>query len=80
MKTVRRDTIRNLYRDAIREVFGSGLTSADDDYLDTAVKRDIHIAGKGPGQWVSSHGVLEIYCEGGIPNATDVQDWRWVEA
>ena len=80
MKTVRRDTIRNLYRNAIREVFGSGLTSADDDYLEAALKRDIHIAGQGPGQWVGSHGVLEIYCEGGIPNATDIQDWRWVEA
>ena len=80
MKTVRRDTIRNLYRDAIREVFGSGNTSDDSDYLEVALKRDIHIAGHGPGQWVDDHGVLEIYCEGGIPNATDIQDWRWVEA
>jgi len=76
MKTVRRDTIRNLYRDAIREVFNG----VDDDYLEAALKRDVHIAGQGPGEWVSNEGVLEIYCEGGIPNATDVQDWRWVEA
>ena len=81
MKKVRRDTIRNLYRQAIIQYFGVGQDDAVENvYLQTAVKRDIHIAGKGPGQWVSSHGVLEIYCEGGIPNATDIQDWRWVEA
>ena len=81
MKKVRRDTIRNLYRQAIIQYFGGGEeTTVENVYLQTAVKRDIHIAGKGPGQWVSNHGVLEIYCEGGIPNATDVQDWRWVEA
>ena len=44
------------------------------------MNRDIHIAGKGPGEWVGNHGVLEIYCEGGIPNASDVQDWSWVES
>ena len=75
MKKVRRDTIRNLYRQAIIQYWGG--KPVDSDYLQKAVKRDIHIAGKGPGQWVSSHGVLEIYCEGGIPNASDVQDWRW---
>ena len=78
MKKVRRDTVRKLYRQAIIEYWGG--KPVDGDYLQTAVKRDIHIADQAPGQWVGNHGVLEIYCEGGIPNATDVQDWRWVES
>ncbi len=78
MKT-NRTTIRRLYREAILEVFGTGLSKDDDKYLNEALKRDVHIAGQGPGQWVGDHGVLEIYCEGGIPNASDIQDWRWVE-
>ena len=78
MKT-RKDTVRRLYREAILKYFGANLTKDDDKYLSAALKRDVHIAGNAPGQWVGSHGVLEIYCEGGIPNATDIQDWRFLE-
>ena len=76
MKRVRKDTIRSLYREAILEVFGSGDKELD-RHLVNALKRDIHTAGQAPGQWVGDHGVLEIYCEGGIPNATDVNDFSW---
>ena len=78
MKT-RKDTVRRLYREAILKYFGANLTKDDDKYLNDALKRDVHIAGNAPGQWVGDHGVLEIYCEGGIPNATDIQDWRFLE-
>ena len=78
MKT-RKDTVRRLYREAILKYFGANLTKDDDKYLSAALKRDVHIAENAPGQWVGSHGVLEIYCEGGIPNATDIQDWRFLE-
>ncbi len=78
MKT-RKDTVRRLYREAILKYFGANLTKDDDKYLSDALKRDVHIAGQAPGQWVGDHGVLEIYCEGGIPNATDIQDWRFLE-
>ena len=40
------------------------------------IKKDIHIADKAPGQWCQ-RAVLEVYCEGGIPNASDVQDFRY---
>ena len=78
MKRVRKDTIRRLYSEAIVKYFGSGDRDLDAS-LQKALNRDVHIAGQAPGQWVGDHGVLEIYCEGGIPNATDIQDWRWVE-
>ena len=78
MKT-RKDTVRRLYREAILKYFGANLTKDDDKYLSAALKRDVHIAENAPGQWVGSHGVLEIYCESGIPNATDIQDWRFLE-
>ena len=39
----------------------------------TALKRDIHRASEAPGQW-SPNSILEIYCEGGIPNATDINE------
>lgn len=75
MKT-RKDTIRKLYQDAILQVFGSGDKEMD-RHLANALKKDIHIAGKAPGDWVGDHGILEIYCESGIPNATDIHDFSW---
>ncbi len=68
-------TIRRLYREAILQVFGSG-DKPEDQYLLEAVKRDIHLSDQAPGQW-SPGSVLEIYCESGIPNATDYFDPSW---
>ena len=74
MKKVRRDTVRKLYREAILQTFGCGEKDLDKD-LSLSLKKDIHIAGKGPGQWVDEDGVLEIYCESGIPNASDINEF-----
>ena len=68
-----RATIRRLYRDAIIQVFGCGDKELDAD-LTAATKRDIHFGDRAPGQW-SPHSILEIYCEGGIPNATDINEF-----
>ena len=70
-----RATIRKLYRDAIVTEFGCNDIEMDASLL-TAVKRDIHLGDQSPGQW-SPDSVLEIYCEGGIPNATDMFDPSW---
>jgi len=70
-----RATIKKLYREAIIQVFGID-DKTEDRYLLEAVNRDIHLADKAPGQW-SPDSVLEIYCEGGIPNATDIFDPGW---
>lgn len=75
MRTIRRDTVRRLYREGLRHVFGCGENDLDKDLI-RAMSEDMHIAGQGPGQWVSEEGVLEIYCENGIPNASDVNDFR----
>jgi len=72
---VNRGIIKKLYKDAIIQVFGTDDLELD-EYLLQAVKKDIHIADKAPGQW-SPKSVLEIYCEGGIPNATDIFDPGW---
>ena len=74
MKRTRRDTVRKLYREAIRQAFGSGDSDLDKSLL-SALKKDIHIAGQAPGEWVGQWGVLEIYCESGIPNASDVHSF-----
>ncbi len=71
MKRIRRDTIRKLYREGLAQVF----CAEANDYILRALKKDIHIAGQGPGRWVDDEGVLEIYCESGIPNATDYEDF-----
>ena len=68
-------TIKKLYREAIVKVFGCDDKELDSDLL-KAVKRDIHLGKNAPGQW-SPQSVLEIYCEGGIPNATDIFDPSW---
>ena len=70
--------IKKMYKDAIFQVFG-----VDDDdpifkeenlRLKRAINRDVHLGNKAPGQWCKDS-VLEIYCEGGIPNATDIHDF-----
>ena len=74
MRKVRRDTIRNLYREGLLQVFGCGDKEMDSD-LKAALKKDVHLVGQAPGQWVDQGGVLEIYCESGIPNASDINDY-----
>lgn len=68
-----RATIKKLYRDAIIQVFGHDDKDLDAHLLN-AVKKDIHLGDRAPGQW-STSSVLEIYCENGIPNATDIHDF-----
>ena len=71
---MRRNQVRKLYREAILQVFGTGDTELDADLV-KALKSDIHYGEEAPGGW-SPSSVLEIYCESGIPNATDVHDFR----
>ena len=70
-----RGIIKKLYKNAILQVFGTD-DAEQDKYLIESVKKDIHIGDKAPGQW-SPDSVLEIYCESGIPNATDIFDPSW---
>ena len=71
-----RATIRKLYREAIVTEFGCDDPDGYDKQLLKSVKTDIHLGDKAPGQW-SPGSVLEIYCENGIPNATDMFDPAW---
>ncbi len=66
-------TIAKLYREGLLQVFSAG-SEEEDEYLVKALKRDIHRASEAPGQW-SPFSILEIYCEGGIPNATDIHEF-----
>ena len=66
-------TIANHYRDGLQQVFGCGDARLD-EYLVKALKKDVHKASEAPGQW-SPGTILEIYCEGGIPNATDINEF-----
>lgn len=54
--------VRDSYCRAIAKVWG--LKQKD-------IKHDIHVASSAPGQW-SPNSTVEIYCEGTIPNATDM--------
>jgi len=76
MRKIRRDTVRRLYREAILQYWGCGDKDLDSQLI-KAVKEDIHIAGNAPGGWVGECGVLEIYCENGIPNASDMNDFSY---
>ena len=70
---LRKDQVRKMYRDAILQVWGCDDKKIDADLI-KAVKRDVHYGADAPGEW-SPTSVLEIYCEGGIPNASDIQDF-----
>jgi len=65
-------TIAKLYKEGLLQVFGD--PEAPDEYLVKALKKDVHKGSEAPGQW-SPHSILEIYCEGGIPNATDINEF-----
>ena len=71
-----RGTLKKLYREAIINVFGCGDKELDKEIL-AAVKKDIHLGGKDPGGW-GDHAILSVYCENGIPNATDINDFAWM--
>lgn len=76
MSRPRRTTIRKLYREAIIEYHGCGDKELD-KHLHRAVAQDVHLAGRAPGQWVDPEGALEIYCENGIPNASDINEFQF---
>jgi hypothetical protein len=67
-----RATIRRLYRDAILQVFGCSDKKLDASLI-KATKSDVHFSDRAPGQW-SPESILEIYCESGIPNASDINE------
>ena len=71
----RKDTIRKLYREGLLQVFGCGDGELDFDLV-KSLKKDVHYGCDAPGQW-SPHSVLEIYCESGIPNASDIHDFSY---
>jgi hypothetical protein len=60
-------TIKKLYVDAIMKY------QFQED--EKQVRADVHTGGNAPGQWLGHHALLEIYCENGIRNASDVEDF-----
>lgn len=70
--------IKKFYQDALFQVFGCPGDSEmceQNQFMKAAIKRDVYLAKKAPGEW-APYSCLEIYCEGGIPNATDVNDFN----
>jgi hypothetical protein len=71
----RKNTVRKLYREGLLQVFGCGDNNID-KYLIAALKSDVHYGDEAPGGWTNDS-ILEIYCENGIPNATDMNDFSY---
>jgi hypothetical protein len=63
--SVTKATIKRLYVDAIMRY-----QHAEDE---KQVRKDVHTGGNGPGGW-ADHALLEIYCESGIMNASDIHE------
>jgi hypothetical protein len=63
---VTKATIKRLYIDAIMKY-----QHAEDV---KKVRQDVHTGGNGPGNW-APHALLEIYCENGIMNASDIHEF-----
>jgi len=64
---VTKATIKRLYVDAIMKY-----QHTEDE---KRIRKSVHSGGKGPGGWTGDHALLEIYCEDGIMNATDIHDF-----
>jgi hypothetical protein len=63
---VTKATIKKLYIDAIMKY-----QYAEDE---KRVRQDVHTGGQAPGNW-APESLLEIYCENGIMNASDIHDY-----
>ena len=59
-------TIKKLYVDAIMKY-----QHAEDE---KQIRKDVHTGGNGPGNW-APESLLEIYCESGIMNASDIHEF-----
>jgi hypothetical protein len=70
---LRKDQVRKMYRDSIVQIWGCGDKELDARII-KAVKRDVHYGADAPGEYCPGS-KLEIYCENGIPNASDIQDF-----
>lgn len=72
--------VKKLYQDAIFEVFGvkskDQIFKSDNRRLKLAIKEGVHLIKDAPGGFGNSWDTLEIYCENGIPNASDIHDFR----
>ncbi len=70
--------IKKFYQDAIFRVFGidddDPIFKKENKHLRLAIDESVHLGKKAPGQY-ATWSVLEIYCESGIPNASDVNDF-----
>ena len=70
-----------LYKNCLSEVFNPEFFTEEDidpdPYLTEAIQRDVHNADEAPGQWSQGLALVEIYCESGIPNASDYFDPAW---
>ena len=75
--TVRKDMVKRLYKEAIFTIFGhedpDPVFEEDNKILKEAIEKDVHYGDVAPGGW-NPGSTLEIYCESGIPNATDYFD------
>lgn len=71
--------VKKLYQDAIFQVFGikskDPIFKSDNRRLKLAIKEGVHLVKDAPGDFGNSWDTLEIYCENGIPNATDIHDF-----
>lgn len=61
--------IGRLFKAAILEMMGNLVT-------EEIVERDVRIAPTHQ-EWISAEGILEVACEGGIMNASDVEVFYW---
>jgi hypothetical protein len=72
MKKLDRRTLKRLYREAILQVWTD--IDSPEKAIARSVKKDIYYGDEAPGGW-SPESCLEIYCENGIPNASDINDF-----
>ena len=63
--------VRVAYVQAIRERWQS---DPEFSILSEDFDKDVHVGGEAPGNW-APNALVEIYCEDGIPNASDINDW-----
>jgi hypothetical protein len=63
--------VRNAYVQAIRERWHP---DPECSILREDFDKDVHVGGEAPGNW-APRSLVEIYCEDGIPNASDINDW-----
>ena len=66
----------NITKASIKKLYVQAIIQYQHQENEQSVRRDVRTTSKGSGNWCPG-ALLEIYCENGIRNASDIESFEW---